>query len=468
MENKIYKALAFDFDGTLFDTAALNFKSYYLAYYDLGVEITPEMFERTRGLSVYDFNRAMGVTCDVDRLRELKARYYAEMSVYAKPNRYLINIIKNETRPIALVTTARMRNIMPLLEKYDLANCFSVFVTQENVKYHKPNSEAYVKAVRQLGIVPSEVLVFEDTRAGFFAARDAGCDCVKVGEFRDDCIADITGGSNSRTRLLYCNGKLIVRKDAEGEVPTEKLQKECEFLKDNVHPYLIPVLSDWFTLGKFGSYVMPYVFGGSFYEYHNKIGELRNVIKRIVDFDLGSKDDVVINTTDVRDDCIIKYLDNGGRVYKEVTGQYPFAAFDFVIPPFVNDFRITRYHGDTTFENIIMSRLIGPVLIDPVPYGNVITGIAHDFSKLGQSLYGYEAIRDGREFDYTVERQIFNEEAKRILTENEYKSLKFYIACLFFRRLKYQIKQNPALVRVYGDIGLRLWGEFMSGNYEIA
>jgi phosphoglycolate phosphatase-like HAD superfamily hydrolase len=72
MESKTYKALAFDFDGTLFDTAKLNSQAYRLAYYDLGIEITEEQFERTKGLSVYDFNRALGVDCDVERLRELK------------------------------------------------------------------------------------------------------------------------------------------------------------------------------------------------------------------------------------------------------------------------------------------------------------------------------------------------------------------------------------------------------------
>lgn len=463
MEDKVYKALIFDFDGTLFDTAELNFQAYRLAYYDLGIEITKEQFQHTKGLSVYDFSRVMGIPdCDVERLRDLKSKYYAQMSLYAKPNKYLINIIRNSTIPVALVTTARMSNIKPLLIKYGLVDAFSVYVTQEHVMNHKPHPEAYNKALSQLGFEPESVLAFEDSRTGFVAARAAGCDCVKIGDFYDDCIVDMSGGSNSRTSLVYRDGRLIVRKDARGEVNTEKLKKEFQFLADNKHSYLIPVKAGEFSVPEVGVYTMPYVWGGSFYEYQNKIGMFPEVIRRIAEFDLQGSS-IIENKEEIRYKCFELYLIPGSSFYPGVIDS---SFFDLNIPAFVNDFRITRCHGDTTFENIIMSRILGPVLIDPVPYGNAVSGIVHDFSKLGQSLCGYEAIRDGRDFDYRVERQIFDEQARKLLTESEYKSLKFLVACLFFRRLKYQIKQNPALVKVYGDIGLRLLAEFRKGEYS--
>ena len=468
MVNKTYKALAFDFDGTLFDTAGLNFKAYRLAYFDLGVEITEEMFARTKGLSVYQFNAAMGVECDVERLRDLKAKYYAEMSLYAKPNEYLINIIRNATIPVALVTTARMCNIIGLLEKYRLVGKFSVFVTQEDVKNHKPHPEAYLKAVRRLGIKPEEVLAFEDSRPGFVAAREAGCDCVKIGEFRDDCIVDLTGGSESRTRLVYHEGQLVVRKDAEGVPAITRLENQCEFLKANEHPALVPVLRDFKKSNCLYTYTMPYVFGSSFYEYQNKIGKFREVMKRICDFDVRDTAGCYETHEDIRERCFETYIRPGVEIYDSIVGEKSAIGEADEIPDFVNNFRVTRYHGDTTFENIIMSRTDGIILIDPVPDGNAVTGLVHDFAKLGQSLCGYEAIRDGVPFDYTVERQIFDDFAFKVLTGNEYKSLKFHVACLYFRRLKHQVRQNPALVRPYGDIALKLFTEFKEGKYAWA
>lgn len=476
MLNKKYKALIFDFDGTLFDTAELNFKAYRLAYFDLGIEITEEMFERTKGLSVYQFNNALGVECDVERLRELKSRYYSQMSIYASPNNYLINIIRNSNIPVALVTTARRCNIQPLLNKYGIEDSFCAIITQEDVENYKPSPDAYLLALNIISktsgdykILPSEVLAFEDSRAGFVAARQSGCDCVKIGVFQPDCIVDMTGGSNSKTKLIYRNNQLLVKKIATEKVAIEKLTKEFIFLKDNSDKYLIPVSEfDCVSDKDCAYYVMPYVFGGSFYEYQNKIGMFNEVIRRIAEFDLSDSFKIVDNKIDIRENAFNLYIASGSTFYKKYSYGETHNVQNYlsIIPEFVNDFRITRYHGDTTFENIIMSRMLGPILIDPVPYGNTFQGIAHDFSKLGQSLCGYEAIRDGKKFDYRIERKIFDEQARKYLTESEYKSLKFLTACLFFRRLKYQVIQNPSLVKVYGDIGFKLLKEFFHKEYS--
>ena len=476
--NKQYKALAFDFDGTLFDTAALNFKAYRLAYFDLGVEITEEMFAKTKGLSVYDFNRAMGVDCDVEELRRLKQGYYRAMSVYARPNRYLLGMIRTATIPVALVTTARLQNIWPLLEKYNLTKSFAAIIAQDNVSKHKPDPEAYNLAIQKLGIDPEDALAFEDSRAGFVAARSAGLDCVQIRDFSDRCIVDMTGGSESRTELLYSSkeNSLFVKKSSVNEEPTQRLWNQCHFLMmmDGCDGY-VPVLNKAFTETR-GSYTMPYIIGPNLYEYQNKIGVLEEVIYKLVRADLRDYNPNMRNNVDVVADCFKMYIEPGLRIYRMAGGKQslPGGSMESMLQKIdqntdiINDFRLTRYHGDSTFENIIMARGDGATFIDPVPDGNVIQGIVHDFAKLGQSLYGYEAIRDGRAVDYAVERQIFQDMVHRHLIESEFRALKFHIACLYLRRLKHQIKQNPALVVPYGDVAIQLLWEFVNGNYDIA
>ena len=475
--SKHYKALAFDFDGTLFDTAELNYKAYRLAYFDLGVEITPEMFARTKGLSVYEFNRAMGVDCDVRELRRLKQGYYRTMSVYAKPNTYLISMIRDATIPVALVTTARLTNIFPLLEKYHLNGRFTVMVTQDDVQKHKPDPEAYNVALEKLGIRTCDVLAFEDSRAGFVAARSAGLDCVQIRDFSVGCIVDMTGGSESRTQLLWDNeeNSLYVRKSSMDEGPTTRLFNQFHFLQmmDGEGGY-VPVLKSGFNYTH-GAYTMPYIIGPNLYQYQNKIGVLESVIDKLVRADLMDYNPNDRNNVDVVRECWSRYIQPGMEIYRHAggkgkllgEGKYEFFAQTIDIER-INDFRLTRYHGDATFENIIMSRTDGPVFIDPVPDGNAVQGIVHDFAKLGQSLYGYEAIRDGVEINYAVEKEIFQDMAHRHLLDSEFKSLKFHIACLYLRRLKHQIHQNAALVVPYGDVALRLLREFQDGNYEIA
>ena len=279
----------------------------------------------------------------------------------------------------------------------------------------------------------------------------------------------MTGGSNSKTKLIYQDNQLLVKKIATEKVAIEKLTKEFIFLKENADKYLVPVSLFENVEERYAYYLMPYVFGGSFYEYQNKIGMFGEVIRRIAEFDLSDSFEIIDNKNDIRENAFNMYIASGNMFYKQYSDgmlYYNTQNYLSMIPEFVNDFRITRYHGDTTFENIIMSRTLGPILIDPVPYGNTFQGIAHDFSKLAQSLCGYEAIRDRKKFDYRIERKIFDEQARKYLTESEYKSLKFLTACLFFRRLKYQVVQDSSLVKVYGDIGFNLLREFFNKEYS--
>ena len=118
------------------------------------------------------------------------------------------------------------------------------------------------------------------------------------------------------------------------------------------------------------------------------------------------------------------------------------------------------------FENIIIQRDGNIVFIDPLPDRNVVNGLLQDFAKLGQSLCGYEPIKEYKIVDYEVELKIFEEQARKYLSEMEFKTLKVHIACMFFRRLKYQEKQDPTLVPVFGRIALDLIEQFNEKNYS--
>jgi HAD superfamily hydrolase (TIGR01509 family) len=460
MESKSYRALAFDFDGTLFDTAELNYRSYKLAYYDLGIEIDEQMFRKTIGLSVYEFNNAMGVNCDVNRLRELKSKYYRDLSLYAKPNEYLLNVVRTSKLPKALVTTSRLCNIEPLLNKYDLRKYFECIITQEDVMRHKPNPDAYIKAIQAMMIYPEDVLVFEDTRAGFVAAREAGCDCIQIKNFENDCVIDVTGGSEAKTKILFREDKLIVKKFAFGEEASKRLKNQYDFLSKQ-NKYFVNVFDPIGNDNCF-EYCMPYVIGVNLYEYQNKVKMLPIVMQKLNE----ASGTGYWNSKDVRSQIIDRYIKPGIDVLKRCIGKdIPYPHLDETKVN-LKDYLITNYHGDATFENIIIQRDGNIVFIDPLPDRNIVTGLLQDFAKLGQSLYGYEAIKEHKYFDYTIERKIFEKEARKYLSEMEFKSLKVHIACMFFRRLKYQERQDVSLVPIFGYIALNLIQEFNSGNYS--
>lgn len=460
MKAKHYEALAFDFDGTLFDTAELNYRAYKLAYFDLGIEIDEAMFRKTHGLSVYEFNQAMGVECDVERLRVLKAKYYKDYVLYAKPNLYLINLIEQSSLRKVLVTTARMCNIKPLLDKYNIFNKFDSIITQEDVKKHKPDPEAYNIAMKDIGVNSRYCLAFEDSRAGFVAARSAGLDCIMIKRFEKDCLVDATGGSEAKTKIYFEGDMLIVKKMTTTADSSERLRNQYNFLEQQ-KDYYVEVYEKQ-DGGDLFSYCMPYVMGVNLYEYQNKIKMLPMVMDQLYQ---ASRPTVGNNQKEITEEIITRYIKPGIDVLNRCTGWgVPYPELSRKVN--LNDYLISNYHGDATFENVIIQRDDNIVFIDPLPDRNIINGLLQDFAKLGQSLYGYEAIKEHKNFDYTIERKIYERRAMRYLSENEFKSLKVHIACMFFRRLKYQERQDKSLVAVFGRIALQLIDEFNSGNFS--
>lgn len=450
---KKYELLAFDFDGTLFDTEETLFKAYQLAYFDLGFEITYEMFKKVKGFSVCDFNEIMGVKADIEKLKKLKSRYYAQFSTLAKPNKYLINLLKNYNS--AIVTSAKLTDIQPLLKKYDLNPNY--LVSQEDVRKYKPAPDCYNILLEQSGFSCEKVLAFEDSRPGFVSARTAGIDCVEIDSFQENCIKDMSGGSSSKTFLVLEKGNLLVKKFATGK-DKEDLKLQWQWIEEHPGKNFVSSVKHEETKDSF-SYYMEYYFAPNLHKYINKIHILPKVAELLSQLSKGATSSM--NKEDIRKEMFNNYIEQASLLTnKEILIHLN------EIPEFVNNFRITSHHGDSTFENILINRDESIMFIDPVPYRNIIHGIVHDFSKLGQSLCGYENIRDGIETKYLIEKNIFNELSKKYLTEDEYKSLKFYTACLYLRRMKYQVIQNYDLVEPYYNIAKKLFEEFKCENYE--
>ena len=91
---------------------------------------------------------------------------------------------------VALVTSGERGYADEFLRVSNLADVFSCTVASEDVANHKPHPEPYLKAAESMGFAASECVVFEDSAAGFRAARGAGMYCVGVG----DTALTATGG----------------------------------------------------------------------------------------------------------------------------------------------------------------------------------------------------------------------------------------------------------------------------------
>jgi len=81
---------------------------------------------------------------------------------------------------MAIGSAAITFNVDFVLDGLDIREYFSAIVSADDVKNSKPNPETFLKCAMQLGVPPSDCLVFEDAPKGVEAALNAGMKCIVI------------------------------------------------------------------------------------------------------------------------------------------------------------------------------------------------------------------------------------------------------------------------------------------------
>ena len=81
---------------------------------------------------------------------------------------------------LALVSSSPRKVVDTVLEHLGISKTFDFVIGGDEASKKKPDPEIYKKAIKALGVKPSEVLSFEDSPAGAKAAAAAGCDLIIV------------------------------------------------------------------------------------------------------------------------------------------------------------------------------------------------------------------------------------------------------------------------------------------------
>ena len=189
------RAVIFDFNGTLSDdepVLARVFAEIFHAY--LGWRMTPDdYFARLAGRSDREIvevavaERGGGLADNgplVERLLALRRERYLQIVESESPIRpgteALVRALTAAGHPLAVVTGAQRSDVDFVLGHSGVGGHFEVVVTEEDVTRGKPDPEGFLLAAERLGVLPQEIVVFEDSLAGVRAARAAGMRCIAV------------------------------------------------------------------------------------------------------------------------------------------------------------------------------------------------------------------------------------------------------------------------------------------------
>jgi beta-phosphoglucomutase len=203
------KAVVFDLDGVITDTAHYHFLAWKRMANQVGLDIDEKFNEKLKG---------------VDRMKSLDlilaqgTRQYTDSEKHAwadEKNEYYKELIKGMTDkdllPGAAATLKSLRemgvktalasvskNAATVIDKLGIAQQFDCVVDANQIIHTKPDPEIFLTAAKGVGIKPEECIGVEDAVVGVQAIKAAGMFAIGVGDPKvlhqaDRVIADLRG-----------------------------------------------------------------------------------------------------------------------------------------------------------------------------------------------------------------------------------------------------------------------------------
>ncbi|MFH1234544.1 MAG: HAD family phosphatase [Candidatus Diapherotrites archaeon] len=183
------KAVLFDFDGVLADTAQLHLESEQAVFATVGLKISKGELAAFFGMKVSEFIKAVlkkyRVKADWEKLMAQKYKILEKLiekkGIRPLPGAKALALkAKKSGLKIAVASGSRKKFIFPILKKMGLDKTFDLVLCADDVKKGKPNPEIFLKCAKRLRVQPKDCLVLEDAENGIIAAKRAGMKAIAL------------------------------------------------------------------------------------------------------------------------------------------------------------------------------------------------------------------------------------------------------------------------------------------------
>ena len=185
----MFKAVIFDWDGTLADTRQVIAISFQKALSEINCKISSEYIERRIGIGAAEtfreilqstqaqFNESL-IARLVERKSQLEIELTGQVNLFEGAKEILETL--NSKVNVGLASMNNQSVIVHMLKANDLEKYFKVVLTAESISHSKPNPEIFLKIATKLKTNPQNCLVVEDSLFGVRAAKSANMSCIAV------------------------------------------------------------------------------------------------------------------------------------------------------------------------------------------------------------------------------------------------------------------------------------------------
>lgn len=177
-----FKAIFFDFDGTIADTVNGILATMTATFNELNIPLPPAQEMRaTIGMLLGDALQKLG---NLDNARrELAVKTYQRLfSEVELPNTRIfpgvpqtLQALRNQGVKMAIVTSRGIGSLRLILTKNGILDYFDELVTRDNGFTPKPAPDMVNYLLKKMNLAPQEVLVVGDTTFDIDMGNAAGC-----------------------------------------------------------------------------------------------------------------------------------------------------------------------------------------------------------------------------------------------------------------------------------------------------
>jgi beta-phosphoglucomutase len=187
-----FKAIIFDLDGVITDTAHYHYLAWKRTADSVGAPFDEAFNEQLKGVDRMGslrliLARAPRSYSEEEQLAlaDAKNRHYQELIATMTPQDLLPGALRalEEARAAGLrIGLASVsKNAFTVLDRLGIRDRFDDVVDAATIRNSKPHPEIFLTAAEHLGVAPEDCLGVEDAAAGVAAIKDAGMFAVGVG-----------------------------------------------------------------------------------------------------------------------------------------------------------------------------------------------------------------------------------------------------------------------------------------------
>ena len=199
---KELKAVIFDLDGVIADTARFHYQAWKKLASGIGINLTYEFNEKLKGVGRMESLDLMLTLASKNysneekmELANRKNRYYLEFINRMTPSDLLPGVIECfevlKDNNIKIVLASASKNYLYVIKRLEIEKYFDYIVSGKDISKSKPDPEIFIKAAEGIKAATYNCAGVEDSIAGILAINACNMFSIGIGDKEDLYNADI-------------------------------------------------------------------------------------------------------------------------------------------------------------------------------------------------------------------------------------------------------------------------------------